>query len=412
MELPNTFDSTTKNSKRSRVHDPGHERPAIEASGKPDALLSDWEPNVYYKEPQPDLQHMWHELSAHFPCDKGSDSATLKTTRNCKRDSMTIVERKHFFIYTPTKGIKAAAKKYFSDIDKLLGMSGSKDDCRLHPTPPKSNGKPRGNISFDFSWKDEAGFHRLAVNWGIIALAVRKRLTDAQMDGFVNKSWHLSHLCGNWTCCNWRHFTVESGPINSNRNGCFSRPTECNHSPPCMKGKKRKLLITNHIRNVVSEAITSLDGILSYDAFYVSYEAFYALADYEIPLMEWFWENSRRGSCAFCGRSDDNAHICSCLSSLEACKVMLKALIHVTEPRLEVREAIGYLVRIREDLERASKIKARTWTGSVFRPGQDAGQKDDKRAELRSKHLEMKTAKKEISRICNNQKSGHRAVRR
>ncbi len=399
LGLPNTFDSTTKKSKRSRVHDPGHERPALEASGKSAALLSDREPNVYYKKPQSNLRHIWRELLADFsPCDKSSDSATLKTTRKCKTDSMTIVERKHFFIYTPSKGMKAAAKNYFSDIYKLLDLSGSKDDCRLHPTPPKANGKPAGTISFSFSWKGKGGSHRLAVNWGIIALAVRKRLTDAQMDGFVNKSWHLSHLCGNWTCCNWRHFTVESGPINSNRNGCFNRPTKCNHSPPCMKEKNRQLLITNHIRNVISKAITSLDVILSD-------EAFYALADYEIPLMKRFWENSTSGSCAFCGRSDNNAHTCSCLSSLEACKVMLRALEQVIEPTLEVGEAIGYLVKITEDLWRASAVKTKTLSGRVVRSGQDASQKDDKRAELRSKHLEMKTAKKEISPICHDQRS-------
>ena len=435
LGLPHTFDSTTKKSKRSRynevpnlsiqspevrvpdtlsesattaVHDPGHERPALEDSGSSSALLSDREPKVYYKKPQLDLWNMWHEPSAHLPCDKDPKSATLKTTRKCRTESMTVVERKHFFIYTPTKGMKAAVKKYFSDIYKLLDMSGSNDDCRLHPTPPKFNGKPAGRISFGFNWKDKNGSHKLTVNWGILALVVRKRLTDAQMDGFVNKSWHLSHLCGNWTCCNWRHFTVESGPINSNRNGCFNRPTECKHSPPCMKEKKRQLLITNHIRNVISEAITSLDGILSD-------EALYALADYEIPLMERFWKNSRRGSCAFCGRSDDNAHLCSCLSSLEACKVMLRALIHISEPTLEVSEAIGYLVKIKKSLERASALKAKMLTGWFIRPGQDATPKDGRCAELRSKHLEkkeMKTAKKEIGRICHDQRSRNRAVRR
>lgn len=350
------------------VYVPGHASQALSDSASFDVLSSN-RGYGYYKRSQLDLRHMWHGSPTHDNSDEGSNSSKQRTSPTFKSDAMTIVDRKYFFIYTPTEGMIAASKKYFSEIYQLLDMSGSNDDCRLHPTPPQFNGKAAGVISFGFSWRDECGSHRLSVNWGIVALVVRQQLTDAQMDGFVNKSWQLSHLCGNWTCCNWRHFTVESGLINRNRNACFNSSAKCTHNPPCMKEKKRKLLVTNHIRSEISKAITSLGGILSY-------EDFHALEEYEVHLVEWFWENSRRGSCAFCGGSDDRAHICSYLSSLAYCKVMLRALKQCIKPTLEVKEAIGYLVKIKEDLERGSAVKDGTlteWLVCPGRPGVSSG---------------------------------------
>lgn len=332
------------------VYTPCHVPHAVSSSASFDVLSFNRGCNGHCKTYQLDLRHMWHGSLVHDSSDEGSDNTKQKTKPNFTTDTMTIVERKFFFIHTPTEGMKAATKRYFSEVYQLLDMSGSNDDCRLHPTPPQFNGKAAGLISFGFAWRDEYGPHKLSVNWGIVALVVRQQLTDAQIDGSINNAWQLSHLCGNWTCCNWRHFTVESGFVNRNRNACFNSPARCAHTPPCMKEKKRKLLVTNHIRNEISKAITSLGGTLSY-------EEFHALEEYEVHLMEWFWENSRRGSCAFCGRSDDRAHICSYLSSLADCKVMLRALKQCIKPTSEVKEAIGYLVNIKDDLERGSAVK-------------------------------------------------------
>ncbi|CAF9938611.1 hypothetical protein IMSHALPRED_001022 [Imshaugia aleurites] len=255
---------------------------------KADSFIS----NGYYNKAQPDLKHMSREPSVDCSSDEGSDSRTRKITREPNTRPMTVEERKYFFIYTPTKGMKEATKKHFSRISQLVDKAGSNDDCRAHPEPPQCNGKAAGKFTSYFSWEDEYGDRqRLTVNWGIIALIVRQKLTDAQKDGFINHKWHLSHLCGNWTCCNWRHFTVESGPINVSRNGCFNSSSKCAHHPPCMKEKKRQLLVTDYIRRGISRAITSLGGILSY-------EAFHTLAEHDIRLVEWFWENSRRGTCA------------------------------------------------------------------------------------------------------------------
>ena len=55
------------------------------------------------------------------------------------------------------------------------------------------------------------------MNYGIIALLVNKGMSARQKEGWIEEAWHLSHLCGNWICCNWRHHTVEDGPTNCSR---------------------------------------------------------------------------------------------------------------------------------------------------------------------------------------------------
>ena len=325
-------------------------------------IPSNREPSGFNKKSSLDLRHTWHRSPANHTINKGAERYRQKKTGALGAKSMTIVERRRFFLYTPTENIQAASKNFFSNVYQVLDMSGSNEECRLHPTPPYFNGKRAETISFTFNWKIEHRSHQLYVEWGIIALLVQEQLTAAQMDGFVNESWRLSHLCGNWTCCNWRHFTVESPHDMQSRDACFKSPTKCMHNPPCLKEKKRQLLVTDYRRDKISKAITSLGGILSY-------EAFHTLPEYDIRLVEWFWANSKRSSCAFCGRSDDKAHICSYLSSLVNCKVMLRALKLCIKPTLELIEAIGYLVKITEDLERSCAVKNNTLTECSIRPG-------------------------------------------
>ena len=370
---------------------PGQELQAAKANGNLGVLPPNREPSSFYKKLSVDLHHMWHESPANNTTDEGADRHGQKNTRALETKSMTVVERKRFFLYTPTEHIQAASKKYFSDMYQALDMSGSNEDCRLHPTPPHFGGKPAGRISFTFYWKDEYRFHQLYVEWGIIALLVREELTAAQMDGFVNKSWRLSHLCGNWTCCNWRHFTVESRNSIQSRKACFKSPAKCTHNPPCLKEKKRQLLVTDNIRDKISKAITSLGSILSY-------EAFHALPEYDIWLVEWFWANSKRSSCAFCGRSDDKAHICSYLSSLVNCKVMLRALKLCIKPNPELIEAIGYLVKIIEDLERSCAVKSSTLTECLVVPRESEASQSDE-AVIQPTRAEMQGSKADISEI-------------
>ncbi|EPE32101.1 His-Me finger endonuclease [Glarea lozoyensis ATCC 20868] len=66
-------------------------------------------------------------------------------------------------------------------------------------------------------------------------------MSKRQMDGWVNKKWHASHLCGNWSCVNAKHIYVEEGRVNAGRNACFMHRDECRHDPRCLKELKREL---------------------------------------------------------------------------------------------------------------------------------------------------------------------------
>lgn len=164
------------------------------------------------------------------------------------RDTIPIEDRKRLFIYTPTSAMMTAMRRYVSLTYALLDEFREPEDCWLHPYPPspKRNGRARGVIHNEYKWTDPLGSHTLAVNFGVTALIVESSLTEEQKEGYINDKWHLSHLCGNWTCCNWRHLTVEAGSINISRNACFMLPETCrDHAPPCMKTRKRRLSATN-----------------------------------------------------------------------------------------------------------------------------------------------------------------------
>lgn len=63
-----------------------------------------------------------------------------------------------------------------------------------------------------------------------------------QQYGWAYRGWDLSHLCGNWTCCNWRHVVLEPHVINMDRNKCFfNMNVQCRHIPACMVDLKKPL---------------------------------------------------------------------------------------------------------------------------------------------------------------------------
>ena len=131
--------------------------------------------------------------------------------RKKEPDTLSIQERKCSFINNPTEKVKEKMAKDVADIEVLFGASLPGGDCWLHPWPPESeDGKPPGLIKCYYNCNDATGHHRLHINYGIVSLIVNHDLTEQQKRGFIDSSWQLSHLGGNWTCCNWKHFTVES----------------------------------------------------------------------------------------------------------------------------------------------------------------------------------------------------------
>ncbi|KAF4624910.1 hypothetical protein G7Y89_g13257 [Cudoniella acicularis] len=136
-------------------------------------------------------------------------------------------------------------RQWVSKTNWLLDPFREDDDCWLHPSPPPgrlSNAgilRPCGNISKRCQWSDNSGKrHSLVLNYGIVVKLVFFTMTKQQQDGFINRQWHLSHLCGNWTCLNPKHTTVEPGSVNLSRNNCFSHRSGCFHKPECLKDLK------------------------------------------------------------------------------------------------------------------------------------------------------------------------------
>ncbi|KAF7877268.1 hypothetical protein EAF04_000951 [Stromatinia cepivora] len=143
--------------------------------------------------------------------------------------------------------IKKSMQIWLESTNRLLDPFREDQECWFHPAPPPpritSIGTLRacGNIQKTFYWQDHNGKHSLNLNFGIVSKILFHTMTKMQQDGFINKKWHLSHLCGNWTCLNPNHTTVEPGNVNSGRNNCFSHRGGCLHIPKCMKEKKVNL---------------------------------------------------------------------------------------------------------------------------------------------------------------------------
>ncbi len=145
----------------------------------------------------------------------------------------SLAERKRVILYHTPEKVAFAMEQYVEREMMKIGRSDD-DSCWLHPSP----GQSLHSITKWFQWKDDTGTHSVKLHIGVVMLLLTGQITDAQAEGLINEGWHLSHLCGNWTCCNYTHFTVEPGRINVARNACFAHTRYCTHSPRCMKDKK------------------------------------------------------------------------------------------------------------------------------------------------------------------------------
>ncbi|TVY60910.1 hypothetical protein LSUE1_G009866, partial [Lachnellula suecica] len=160
------------------------------------------------------------------------------------RNTLSLQERKRIFVGGRSGKLMDDMKKWWHKTEWLLDPFREDDDCWLHPNPPPArrgaSGQqlPCGTISKVFQWQDQKGRHTLVVNYGIVCKLLYYDMTKQQKDGFINRSFHVSHLCGNWTCINPVHTVIEPGEVNISRNNCFSHRSGCLHNPPCLKDKK------------------------------------------------------------------------------------------------------------------------------------------------------------------------------
>jgi len=268
------------------------------------------------------------------------DEGPSRKRRKANPDTLSIQERKLFFILSPTDKMKEMMEKYVADMEALFGASLPGGDCWLHPWPPETaDGVPAGLVKCHFSWNDQSGHHKLDVNYGIVSLIVNHQLTSPQIRGFIDDSWQLSHLCGNWTCCNWKHYTVEHKCINCTRNGCFSSNSECLHSLRCIEEKKRRLLLRQMTRRKIYKGLIAL-------------ELFESHSDLETSLMKQMrlcHRDHTKGHCNVCHHDHILRPLCSILRSRKKSEALLNVLASWL-PTAQIRQATKLMKMVCEDL--------------------------------------------------------------
>ena len=171
---------------------------------------------------------------------------TDKLTRSPKDEELASVqERKRSLLNDPTENLVSKMEQFAEDEMNKLDEQRLLDECWLHPKPALLT----QIIAKTLKWRSRDGrIYMLSIHLGLIVLLLANLsdpetfpISKEQKEGFIQDAWNLSHLCGNWTCLNPHHFTLEPGPINVSRNRCFKHSNGCEHSPQCLKSLKRPL---------------------------------------------------------------------------------------------------------------------------------------------------------------------------
>ncbi|KAK8205195.1 hypothetical protein IWZ01DRAFT_89150 [Phyllosticta capitalensis] len=126
-------------------------------------------------------------------------------------------------------------------LEAFQGMSFEPDQCWLHPRPDK-----KGRVIISVNFQDWESFstrasQSVSFEFGMALKLLNGTMSHEEQEGWVRESWHLSHLCGNASCCNHEHHVVEPGTVNFSRKNCHNRRDNiagaayrsCSHSPPC-----------------------------------------------------------------------------------------------------------------------------------------------------------------------------------
>lgn len=267
-----------------------------------------------------------------------------------RRESWRIQKRKKYFLRTRDRRIKKRMieqhRRYYPDLDSSSNII--REDCAFDPCPPeKPDGTLEGGRYITFWWRDHLNrLHRYDVNIGILGRILKSGLTETQIAGIIDHAWHTSHLCGNSTCLNWRHFWIESGSTNGSRRRChkIGFRGKCQHFPRCMRERKRRLLVTQSIRNEIFNCIITIQSFPSSNK---------AIMD----IIDKVYDCNRWEMCRLCKKVHRLAPFCAVLDSLKDCRALLVAIRSLRRSTEEIEWITGNLEMIKEDLELRDRLR-------------------------------------------------------
>ncbi len=162
--------------------------------------------------------------------------------------SAPLAWRKHVVLVQTPSDVEEKMKKCIKRTEAQLWKHGDDPNvdrnCWLDSAKLKNKSR---TIHRQISFYRNGRVHKVSLNHGVIAMKLRETLSKKMIDGLLQpRSWHLSHLCGNWICLNPSHMTVESPRDNQRRKSCLNKYTTlsqytaspnlrrlCPHSPKC-----------------------------------------------------------------------------------------------------------------------------------------------------------------------------------
>ncbi|KAF2090101.1 hypothetical protein K490DRAFT_62978 [Saccharata proteae CBS 121410] len=148
--------------------------------------------------------------------------------------------RKEYLMYEMSTNDKTRIQNRVNKFLDLLGPQVEEDECWLHPDPSKYPKNQSVSVSAYLKDLRGSGQKIINVHIGTLIMLLDDNMTTEQKTGYINDKWELSHLCGNWLCCNTRHHVQESHKINVGRKPCHARRQVCFHEPKCILGRQVK----------------------------------------------------------------------------------------------------------------------------------------------------------------------------
>ncbi|KAF1983872.1 hypothetical protein K402DRAFT_456338 [Aulographum hederae CBS 113979] len=173
------------------------------------------------------------------PTDDRGRRKRSKTKETPEQKKTRLEDVKRYILYQTPPNSKQNMQNFVDRITgRLLPPNNDPADCHFYSGAKEISEIGHARISSRVGFKYQGRKRGLTLQFGTMALLLQDRLTDELKEAYINNG-HLSHLCGNWSCCNLNHLTIEPGPVNFSRNKCFPKHGElCVHQPPCMRDKK------------------------------------------------------------------------------------------------------------------------------------------------------------------------------